>query len=169
MNIQLLKLTGINKRKFIVTGKDLSLFGVKIKKGFESDGESVPRLFILTLATALLLFVKLPDYLFNSLILFSFFTGISDNMGWFMKPAVVHDYKYINANSLFGWIPANFEYLSNMLSKVEELVVKNPNEFVFPRKIYHMVLGTIMAIVHFLGVMAFGWIIYYKYYFKNKG
>lgn len=110
----------------------------------------------------------LPDFLEKLVILVMLLVGICESSGWFMKPAAVHDYRFQNAKTQFGWIEANCEYWWLMILKADEYRRTNPNNDGAITVIFHLIMGFSIACAHFLMLMLFGWIVWYGYFFKNK-
>jgi len=158
---------GLGNRKYTLT-EDFSFFNRELPKGLTIDGSSVPKVPIMFFSSILLLFVPVPSWLEPIIITTILLVGISESSGWFMKPAAVHDYRFQNANTLFGWIPANFEYWLLMMLKIKEYRKDNPNNEGFIRIAFHSIMGSLIALTHFIVLMLFGWVVWFSYYYKNR-
>jgi ABC-type phosphate/phosphonate transport system permease subunit len=93
--------------------------------------------------------------------------GICESSGWFMKPAAVHDYRFQNASTLFGWFPANIEYFKLMLKKVSQYSNEKASPSTF-QTLFHSSLGIAIAVAHLFVLTLFGCFVWYGYYVKNK-
>ncbi|NOX07978.1 MAG: hypothetical protein GXP22_00565 [Gammaproteobacteria bacterium] len=158
---------GLGNRKYTLT-EDFNFFNRGLPKGLTVDGSSVPKVAIMFIAAVVLLWGGSPVWLESLIIVVMLLVGISESSGWFMKPAAVHDYRFQNASSSFGWIPANFEYWWLMMLKINEFKKTNPNKNSFIKMYFHIIMGSAIALSHLVMLMLFGWIVWGKYFLKNK-
>lgn len=158
---------GLGNRKYTLT-EDFEFFGRHLPKGLTIDGSSVPKVAIMFLTAAIMLWGFLPEFVEKLIIVVMLLVGICESSGWFMKPAAVHDYRFQNANTRFGWIEANYEYWWLMILKANEYRVTNPNNDGRIKVAFHLIMGFSIALAHFLMLMLFGWVVWFGYYFKNK-
>lgn len=158
---------GLGNRKYQLT-EDFVFFTRPIPKGLTVDGSSVPKVPIMFVTAALLLWGVSPVWVEMLLIVTMLLVGISESSGWFMKPAAVHDYRFQSANTLLGWVPANFEYCWLMILKIKEYRKTNPNNDGFIKVYFHLIMGAVIALTHLIMLMIFGWIVWLGYYIKNK-
>ena len=158
---------GLGNREYTLT-EDFVFFGRELPKGLTVDGSSVPKVPIMFFTTVLLLSGYLPTSLEILLIITILLVGISESSGWFMKPAAVHDYRFQEANTIFGWVPANVEYFWLMVLKINEYKKTNPNSDSVITVYFHLVMGFSIALTHLVMLMIFGWIVWLNYYLKNK-
>ena len=158
---------GLGNREYTLT-EGFSFFSRELPKGLTVDGSSVPKVLIMFVSSILLLFFPIPSWLQPVIIISMLLVGISESSGWFMKPAAVHDYRFQNANTLYGWIPANFEYWLLMMLKINEYRKDNPNNEGFIMIAFHSIMGSFIALIHFIVLMFFGWFVWGSYYYKNN-
>ncbi len=158
---------GLGNRKYTLT-ENFVFFNRTIPKGLTVDGSSVPKVAIMFFTAVLLLLGGLPSLVESIIVITMLFVGISESSGWFMKPAAVHDYRFQNANTYYGWIPANIEYWWLMILKINDYWKTNPNKVFFVNKIFHSVMGLFIATTHLIMLMFFGWIVWFSYYYKNR-
>ncbi|PKG80630.1 hypothetical protein CXF85_21130 [Colwellia sp. 75C3] len=162
---------GLGNRKYTLT-ENFEFFGVTLPIGLTVDGSSVPKVPILFLATLWLLFsnelpFSTPSWVDSLVVVVMLLVGICESSGWFMKPAAVHDYRFQNASTAFGWFPANIEYFVLMLRKVFQYSNEKPSPFIF-QTLFHLSLGLAIALAHLFVLTLFGWYVWYGYYSKNK-
>lgn len=158
---------GLGNRKYTLT-EDFVFFNRHLPKKLMVDGSSVPKVVIMFFAAVLLLWGGSPVWLERLLIVTMLLVGISESSGWFMKPAAVHDYRFQNASSLFGWVSANAEYWWLMMLKIAEYRKINPNNDGFIKVYFNLTMGCVIALTHFVVLMLFGWVVWLGYYFKNN-
>ena len=158
---------GLGNRKYTLT-EDFVFFTRRLPKGLTVDGSSVPKVAIMFFTAVLLLWGSSPAWLEALIIVTMLLVGICESSGWFMKPAAVHDYRFQNASTFFGWVPANFEYWWLMILKINEYRITNPNNDGFIKVPFHLIMGFAIALAHLIMLMLFGWIVWLGYYFKKS-
>ena len=158
---------GLGNRKYTLT-EDFVFFTRRLPKGLTVDGSSVPKVAIMFFTAVVLLWGGAPEWLEKIVIVTMLLVGISESSGWFMKPAAVHDYRFQNASTVFGWVSANFEYWWLMMLKINEYRKTNPNSDGFIKVTFHLIMGSAIALAHLVMLMLFGWIVWSSYYFKNS-
>lgn len=158
---------GLGNRKYTLT-EDFVFFTRRLPKGLTVDGSSVPKVAIMFFTAAILLWGGSSAWLETLTIVTMLLVGICESSGWFMKPAAVHDYRFQNASTLFGWVSANFEYWWLMILKINEYRKTNPNNDGLIKVLFHLIMGFSIALAHLVMLMLFGWMVWYSYYFKNK-
>jgi len=158
---------GLGNRNYTLT-EEFNFFGRVLPEGLTVDGSSVPKVPILFLGAFILIFFDLNRTIEQSIIFILLLVGICESSGWFMKPAAVHDYRFQNASSIFGWFSANVEYLILMLKKVLQYSKEKKDKPNFVLIIFHTSMGFLIAFSHFLVLTMFGWFVWYSYYFRNK-
>lgn len=158
---------GLGNREYTLT-EDFEFFGRHLPKGLTVDGSSVPKVAVMFLGALLLWSGFLHVYLERLVILSMLLVGICESSGWFMKPAAVHDYRFQNAQTPFGWIPANCEYWWLMILKVNEYRQAKPKKGGYIKIIFHSVIGIAIAFAHLVMLMLFGWVVWCRYYYQNK-
>lgn len=163
---------GLGNRKYTLT-KKFEFIGRELPENLTVDGSSVPKVPILFISALALIFIDdLHAILEIGVILTMLLVGICESSGWFMKPAAVHDHRFQEASTAFGWISANFEYYTLMTHKIlmyskesEEMNGEKPNLMLI---IFHSSMGFLIATAHFVVLTMFGWIVWYSYYFRTK-
>ena len=158
---------GLGNREYTLT-EDFEFFDRRLPKELTVDGSSVPKVAIMFFAAVVLLWGGSPAWLEALIIVTMLLVGICESSGWFMKPAAVHDYRFQNANTVFGWIPANFEYWWLMILKMKEYSETNPNDDNRFIVFFHLFMGFFIALSHLVMLMLFGSIVWFSYYFGNK-
>ena len=170
---------GLGNRSYTLT-EDFVFFSRHLPKGLTVDGSSVPKVLIMFLSAVVLMWLGASEYIAKHdyvelfkwiervIIVTMLLVGISESSGWFMKPAAVHDYRFQNANTLFGWVPANFEYWWLMILKINEYRETNPNNDAIYKVVFHLIMGFFIALAHLIMLMLFGWVVWINYYIKNK-
>lgn len=167
MNTHLIKLSSLNRRKHRLVEK-LDYNNVSIEKGFITDGASVPKTFILGVCIGVLSLdivnvIHIPVWCSLFLLFLVFIVGVYESNGWFMQPAILHDYRFHNASTRFGWWKANVEYLHLMLDKTKE----QPTERNALYRAWNILVGVLVALIHFIGLTAFSWWTWNKCLVKN--
>jgi len=158
---------GLGNRHYTLT-EDFKFFGRVLPEGLTVDGSSVPKVPIMFIGAFTLIFFDFPRVLEQCIIFMMLLVGICESSGWFMKPAAVHDYRFQNASSIFGWLGANAEYLELMLKKIFQYSREKKEKPSFFLILFHTSMGVLIAIAHFLVLTMFGWFVWYSYYFRNK-
>ncbi|MFQ3210464.1 MAG: hypothetical protein ACI9VO_002336 [Colwellia sp.] len=162
---------GLGNRKYTLT-ENFEFFGVTLPAGLTVDGSSVPKVLIMFFGTIWLLVsnylqFSIPLWIDSLIIIVLLLVGICESSGWFMKPAAVHDYRFQNASTAFGWFPANIEYFKLMLKKVFQYSNEKSSPSIF-QILFHSSLGIAIAIAHLFVLTLFGWYVWYGYYSRNK-
>jgi hypothetical protein len=167
MKVQTGRQFGLGNRTYTLT-EDFEFFGRHLPAGLTVDGSSVPKVPILTCSTILYWCGLFSGQVLGALVVAMMLVGICESAGWFMKPAAVHDYRFQNASNVWGWIPANVEYMWLMILKIHEYIKINPNGDNIIRVVFHCVMGILIVCVHVIFLMLCGWIVWLNYYRKNK-
>ncbi|MDA9558303.1 DUF1353 domain-containing protein, partial [Vibrio sp.] len=139
---------GLGNRKYTLT-EDFEFFGVTLPKGLTVDGASVPKVPIMFFGALWLLFSDISSWVDSFVVIVMLLVGICESSGWLMKPAAVHDFRFQNASTVFGWFPANVEYCSLMLKKVF-LYSKEKESSSLISVVFHTAFGIAIAVAHFI-------------------
>jgi hypothetical protein len=133
--------------------------GYKLKKGLETDGGSIPKIFIIGL---FLLLNSIYDFhwLTNVLI---FAIAIDESNGWFQKPFFAHDQRWSEAQDWGDFYRANWLFFKDMNYKVSNYRGNPPVKAVF-----HMTLGYLLTVMYPLAVTTFGIAVFYFKYQKGR-
>ncbi|MDB4836917.1 hypothetical protein OAH87_00420 [Marinomonas sp.] len=171
MNFETGRQFGLGNRKYTLA-EEFEFFGVELPAGLTVDGSSVPKVPImfsgaLWLLASSWLEWSIPLWFDSFIVVVLLLVGICESSGWFMKPAAVHDYRFQNASTVFGWFPANIEYFKLMLKKVFQYSNEESSPSI-AQVLFHSSLGIAIAVSHLFVLTLFGWYVWYGYYSKNK-
>lgn len=149
--------TGLGNRTH-TTIKDEFFNGRIIRKGLETNGGSIPKIFIIG---AFLLINAVYDFHWiTNIIIFAI--AIDESNGWFFKPFSLHDQAWQDAQNWKDFFIANWLFHKDMMHKVNNY----ENEH-FIKAFFHKPLGYLLAIIYPLAVTLFGWIVFYFKYYKT--
>ncbi len=131
------------KNRIYTLIEDFVFNNYTLRKGFNTDGGSIPKGLVLFVTILLTIYVS------NWFAIATYAVGITGNAGWFMKCFIAHDQRWVQATSWWDFIPANWAFFKDILYKMRELEHSKENIFI---KIHDLIVASIVSVIYPLTV-----------------